>query len=363
LSNGSGTLRLHNRQGGVVFAVKYSGDVPWPAAADGGGHSLVLARPSLGERDPSAWSASDVIGGSPGRNETPGSNGYRTILINEFLAHTDPPEFDFVELHNYGPAPVNLAGCVLTDDPATNKFEFPTGTSIPARGFVSLDENQLGFRLSAEGETVYLMDPSKTRVIDAVHFSGQQNGVSTGRTPDGAADFSRLEAKTPGGPNVRQRIADVVINEIMYDPITGSEDYQYVELFNRATAPVSLGGWQLEGGITYTIPGGTILPAKGYLVIAKNATCLLTNYPSLTGANTLGNFSGALARSGERLALSMPDDVVSTNLLGTRITNIIDIVVDEVIYGTGGRWGQWSHGGGSSLELIDARSDHRPASN
>src|SRR5207248_2341275 len=37
--------------------------------------------------------------------------------------------------------------------------------------------------------------------------------------------------------------------------------------------------------------------------------------------------------------------------------------LNEVTYGTGGRWGQWSDGGGSSLELIDPHSNNRLASN
>ena len=36
---------------------------------------------------------------------------------------------------------------------------------------------------------------------------------------------------------------------------------------------------------------------------------------------------------------------------------------DHVTYGTGGRWGEWSGGGGSSLELIDPHSNHRLAAN
>ena len=39
------------------------------------------------------------------------------------------------------------------------------------------------------------------------------------------------------------------------------------------------------------------------------------------------------------------------------------VAEDQVAYGTGGRWGEWSGGGGSSLELIDPRSNHRLASN
>ena len=37
--------------------------------------------------------------------------------------------------------------------------------------------------------------------------------------------------------------------------------------------------------------------------------------------------------------------------------------MDEVTYQDGGRWGQWSDGGGSSLELIDPRGDKRDAAN
>jgi hypothetical protein len=63
---GTGTLRLRNKENAVLLEVPYSSQPPWPAAADGAGHSLVLARPSYGERDPFAWAISDKIGGSPG---------------------------------------------------------------------------------------------------------------------------------------------------------------------------------------------------------------------------------------------------------------------------------------------------------
>src|SRR5262245_10655765 len=110
LSNSSGTLRLRNRQGAILFEVNYSGDPPWPAAADGAGHSLVLARPSLGEKNPNAWAPSDLIGGSPGKPEVIQPAESRVVMINEFLAHTDEPQLDFVELYNRGNQALDISG-------------------------------------------------------------------------------------------------------------------------------------------------------------------------------------------------------------------------------------------------------------
>ena len=243
------------------------------------------------------------------------------------------------------------------------RFILPENTLIPPRGFLTFDEIQLGFSLSSSGETLLFKNAAGTQVIDALRFPAQENGVSLGRFPDGAPVFSRLVTPTAGIPNAPIRSVDVVINEVMFDPLSGSSSDEYVELYNKGTLRVDLSGWRLRGGITFKFPNGTALDPAGYLVVASDLARLRSNYTSLNAGNSVGNVAGSLRNSGDRIELQKPDLAVGTNTLGELKTNTLHVVVDEVTYGAAGRWGQWAHGGGSSLELRDVRSDRRLAPN
>ena len=356
------TLQLLDEQGSVLLTIPYSNLYPWPVAAEGTGHSLVLANPTYGEGDPRAWAISDSLGGSPGQMDAFTPSPLRNVVINEFLAHTDPPDYDYLELYNHSANAVDLSGCILTDDLATNKCVLPPGTIIPARGFLAFTVTNLNFALNAAGETLYFKNPGQTRILDVVQFGAQQNGVATGRWPDGANDFYRLSAKTPGAANAPILPGDVVINELMYDPISGNDDDQYIELYNRGTNTLNLAGWQLTSAVTFTFPSVNLAP-NGYLVIGRNQLNLFAKYPNLNSGNTVGDFSGKLSHSGEYLALTMPAEHKTLDNTGNLVTNIINIVVNDLTYGAGGRWGQWSAGGGSSLELRDPNSNNRLAAN
>jgi hypothetical protein len=358
-----GTVRLRNKESAIFLEVPYSNESPWPVAADGTGHSLVLARPSYGEMNAEAWGISDAVGGSPGRMDGVGAGPLRSVVINEFLANTDLPLVDYIELYNHANQEVDISGCTLSDDPRTNKFVIPTTTKIPARGFVVFYQNQFPFGLSSGGETLYFRSAGDNRVLDAVQFGAQANGISSGRQPDGASAFHPLVTLTPGTNNSRILIHDVVINEIMYRPISGDNDDEYVELYNKGTTAVNLSGWRFVSGIDYTFPSNAVLGADRYIVVGKNVTNLLARYSGLNATNAFGDYDGSLGNRGERLALGRPDFTVSTNGQGQVSTNLVFVVVDEVNYNIGGNWGSWANEGGSSLELTDPRSDNRLAHN
>lgn len=359
----SGTLQLLDSQGAVLLVVPYSNTYPWPVAADGTGHSLVLAHPTYGEGQPRAWDISDAVGGSPGLPESYRPSPLRNVVINEVLAHSENSNtLQFVELFNHSGQALDLSGCALTDDPATPKFALPAGTTIGPLGFLAFDQHQLGFQLNGAGGAVYLINPDRSRVLDTLPFEAQADQVSFGRWPDGADAFYALAAQTPGAGNSPARLADIVINELMYDPISGNDDDQYIELYNRGTNPVNLANWQFLSALSFNFPPGTTLAPDSYLVVAHNAANLFGKYTNLNAGNTVGNYTGKLSHKGQRVVLARPELLTTSSSKGLA-TNTIFVAEDEVTYDVGGRWGQWAHGGGSSLELINPNSNHRLAYN
>ena len=362
LPNDSGTVRLRNKSDAVLLEVNYEDSFPWPVAADGSGHSLMLARPSYGEGNPRAWSASGMVGGTPGGPETAISDLRTNVLLNEVRAHHADLAQNFVELYNHTATNVDVGGWWLSDDPATNTWRIPDGTVLPARGFVSFTQARLGFPLDPTGGRVCLFNPAKTRVIDAVRYGPQALNVSWGRSPDGSDLFSELALSTPGATNASPLVRPVVISELMYHPVSNLDEDQYLELFNRATNAINMGGWRLSGDLSYGFPPNTLIDSHGYLVVAKNIGRMLTNYPGLSPSLVRGNFGGSPSGSGGHVLLSMPQTLFTTN--GANITsNTSYVVVNELTYNTGGHWGKWSDGGGASLELIDTGSDNRLAAN
>jgi len=348
LGNGIGVVQLKNKWGALLLDVQYSSAYPWPASADGAGHSLVLAKPDYGEGDIRAWSASSKVGGSPGNADFFGASAYDGVVVNEIVAHTDPPLQDSIELYNGNSNSVNLGGCWLSDAAGTNKYRITDGTMLGPKSHVYYTQSNFVFGLSMAGGGIYLVSSNGDAVIDAIKYSAQSNGASYGRYPSGAAGFQTLSSRTLGSSNSVPWQGSIVINELMYHPISGNDDDQYLELYNNGAVAIDLGYWRFTEGIDYIIPPETIIAASNYLVIAKNVTNLLAKHVQLNTGNTVGNFVRNLSDKGERVVLSKPDDL--------NLPYQDYVIQDEVSYMDG--WGDWTDGGGSSLELRDPYSDN-----
>ncbi len=272
------------------------------------------------------------------------------IVINEGYCRNGGSGTRFVELYNTSNASVSVAGYHLSDEFANlGKFTIANGTSIPARGRLAFTEAQTGLNFAFQATTrerisIALTNPAGTRVVDAVAFEPKVNGRGEARVPDGDRILQPAATPTQGTANVSPANSNVVINEIMYHPISGLDVDEWLELHNRGASAVDLSSWKIDG-VGLTLPAGTTISAGAYLVLARDPTRIRTVY-GLSSAIVLGSsWTGSLKDGGERLDLVDADGNT----------------VDTVAYRDGGKWPVWSDGGGSSLELIDPMSDNSVA--
>jgi hypothetical protein len=99
---------------------------------------------------------------------------------------------------------VDISGCILTDDPATNKFVIPPGTVIPPARLCFFTQSQLVSRSTARAKTHLFHQARRQPHSGRGAIWAQRNGVSYGRWPDGANDFYRLTAKHAGHEQQRR---------------------------------------------------------------------------------------------------------------------------------------------------------------
>ena len=143
------------------------------------------------------------------------------LFINEFLASNDAccadekGEYDdWVELYNKTESPIDIGGMYFTDkpdddDPYKIPDSIPSKTTIPPGGFLVLwcdkDEEQgvlhLKVKLSADGESVILIDKDRVSIIDSLTFESQKTDVSMGRDPSNFLQWKTFTNPTPGFPN------------------------------------------------------------------------------------------------------------------------------------------------------------------
>lgn len=127
-----------------------------------------------------------------------------TVVINEIQASNtttvadEAGQYDdWIELYNVTNQALDLSGYFLTDKTDNlEKWVFPTGTVIPANGYLIVwaDENgsqgdlHANFKLSASGETLILSNPALQKV-DEVTFGTLAADMSYARNPNGTGNF------------------------------------------------------------------------------------------------------------------------------------------------------------------------------
>jgi hypothetical protein len=137
-------------------------------------------------------------------------------------------------------------------------------------------------------------------------------------------------------------VGQVVINEIMYNPLLPGAEY--VELYNNSTnTTFDLSGWELTG-LGYTFSPGSIIRTNSFLVLAANGVA----FAAANGATNpvFDTFSGPL-QAGQIVELIQPGSNSSSNTL------VAGVQFDSVP-----PWPTNANGTGCSLQLIDPGQDN-----
>jgi len=102
-----------------------------------------------------------------------------------------------------------------------------------------------------------------------------------------------------------------------YNPISGNQDEEYVELINPNDYAVDLSGWKLTGGVRHEFPAGTVITSGGRLYLSPEVRTFRQRAVSPTGGEgnfVQGNYRGHLSNGGETLEMEDADGRVVANM-------------------------------------------------
>jgi hypothetical protein len=298
LDNSSDSISLFDALGKTILKFAFADTTPWPLLADGFGNTMEHISDSLPHSNPLSW-MNGCVGGSPGKAYTPCND---PIIISEinYKSASFSDAGDWVELYNATSAPINISGWHFKDELDSDNYIIPTGTMIPAKGYLVLASNinkfssiypqvknvlgSFNFGLRSEGEQLRLFD-SNGVLSFRMFYDGKQpywpykpngNGYTL-ELKDSANDYSSGASWMAGcllgspGESRKKCIYPVSISEVSYQMKPSLDLGDYIELHNYGGMPLQIGGWKVavKNG-TFTIPENTNIKKNGYLLITNN---------------------------------------------------------------------------------------------
>jgi hypothetical protein len=214
LNNAGDDVVLKDNFGQIIDKISYTDDWYRDEIKQDGGYSLELINPNDPCSDSDNWMASTwILGGTPGSVNSVYSNIPDTMAPSISLALALAP--NFLELQfDEGMDSSSLANALFSFNPnLTIQNTFIQG-SYPKGLTIQFNENLFGSQLYS-----FTLGP----ISDCWLNSTEQNGTFI-------------------LPETAQK-ADVIINEILQNPLTGGQDW--IELYNNSDKVINLKDWQL----------------------------------------------------------------------------------------------------------------------
>jgi len=338
----TGTVAKLVNEGDVVdVKIKGSGDVsaafsnepPWPSLADGKGRTLVY-KGSGSEASANSWGPSAIENGNPCVGDDKVLDA-TTIRLNEIKPYDIGVSDGWVEIYNYGDAPVDVKGWELESKRKDKKWTVGgANTVVPAKGFLVLESSDAvfgeGLYLSDNGDEVYLYEVvggARTGKETSLLLAAGKQSSGVVDLPGGTTAQGAMASETKGAANSALKAGPIFISEIHYheneeDP----NDVEFLELVNKGTENVTLvesvnntpQGWKIEG-VNMEFKAGDVIPAGGKMVLfgdsLSSKEALLRARFSIAESVPIRFYAGKLSNRGETVAVKKP---YSKNADGSR---------------------------------------------
>ncbi|MCB0760475.1 MAG: lamin tail domain-containing protein [Flavobacteriales bacterium] len=307
----------------------------------------------------------------------------QVLFINEVMAtnhSTLQDDFldwdDWIEIYLLpGEGLINLAGYYLTDDPdSLDKWKFPDtnlGLTTIVAGQHKLvwadkdtqqGELHTNFKLSGDGETIYLVMPDAVTIIDSVSYPMQAPDISYGRECDGCENWIFFNNTTPDDPNqeITPEPQVLFINEVLADNVDyihdSEDEYEpWIEIYNPNPFQVNLAGYFVSNTSDTELwqfpndnPVLSVIPAEDFIILWCDAeTGQAENHTNFTldpagGTITLTASDGSnvdtysYAETAPNVSWGRQDDgspnSMEFNIPTPRVTNGLIIVQPELLY-------------------------------
>ncbi len=258
LNNSGDNIVIRDPFGTVLDSISYTDDWYRDPAKDGGGYSIERINPSAPCSNEANWTASnDPLGGTPGTVNSVFDNSPDVTLpmIDQLIALSP----NFLEVYfNEGMDSTSLSDAVINISPALTVQNNYVLEKFPTKMTLEFVEN---------------ITPSQVYTLELQGIA--DCSLNTGTI---AGEFALAENVSP---------SDVVINEILSNPLTGGNDW--IEVYNNSDKLVDLFDWQIANYDNDTIDNQKIVSEHfllfpdEYVVLAEDTLHIVQNYPSYEG--------------------------------------------------------------------------------
>ena len=185
---------------------------------------------------------------------------------------------------------------------------------------VALDYNKWANPWSWGGQGGYPRDQSFQYAIDVLkndYLAVRRTHLFVTHNVDRAGSYNISGSYSALIPNAQPANPVINFGSFEYNPASGNQDEEYIQLINPNSYAVDISGWKLAGGVEHIFLPGTVIVAGGSLYVCPNAAAFRARAAYPTGGRGLfvqGNYKRHLSNWGETVNLLTEKDYLIDTL-------------------------------------------------